>query len=110
MNEGIKVHPRHVIRNLAHGEILKAFTEITHKHELTFGEVIDILGDLIKNEARYLKREEDKLLIKTEEHEHVFKTVLGTYHDAQGKEFWLHVCQTCDHCEKEYCEVEKNGE
>jgi len=54
------LHPRHKTRNLAKAEILKMFAEITYKYELTYGEVFDILGDLIQNEASHLKKEEDK--------------------------------------------------
>ena len=53
-----KQHPRVPIVNEAKAELGKAFSDVTRKYELTWGEVLALLADLMSQEAHGIVRYE----------------------------------------------------
>lgn len=56
----VKLHPRHKIRKDAEVEIYIVLIEIAKKYNLTLGETMYILAEMIKREAAGLRKIEDR--------------------------------------------------
>jgi hypothetical protein len=54
----MKLHERTFIVKIAKGEIEMAILKIANAHDLTFGEVMSILGNVIQSSATYEIRQE----------------------------------------------------
>ena len=48
-DKGIKLHPRHVIRNKAKSKFGYAFVHIAEEYELTMGEMLVMISDLLNS-------------------------------------------------------------
>lgn len=54
----MKLHPRYYVVEQAEQEFSRAMAEIETKHNLTYGEVVKLLGNYLANCAKYMIREE----------------------------------------------------
>lgn len=57
---GIQLHPRWRITSLAHNELDKAVINIVEKHGLTYGELFNILGQILCSWSKCQVKEERK--------------------------------------------------
>lgn len=56
------LHPRHEKRVLASVEISKAILEIEKKYELTWGELLVIVSDILNKWSHQIREQENKTL------------------------------------------------